>query len=538
MPGTATFVLHSHLPYCRLAGRWPHGEEWFHQAMLECYLPLIRSFRTLASEVNGSLGVTMNMTPVLTEQMCDELMREHFREFLREHIDRAHMDIARFSGTGGLPEKTARFHYERYLGLERFYEDEIKADPVRALRELEDSGHIEIASSAATHGYLPLLDNDHAVRFQVQAGVQSHMRNFGRRPKAFWLPECAYEPGLERFLAEAELDVFFVETHLVTGGRARGKALGGVAGPYPEMQQIVSEPAEVRDHHGTTFRPYQVGNSNVAAFARNEKTGQQVWSAANGYPGDEAYREFHKRDAQTGLHYWRVTGRQVDLGDKQEYDPEIAAERVRGHADHFRDLVKSELYMYEQGAHRPGAVVSAYDTELFGHWWLEGVQWLERTILLLARDENVQLATASEALRLNPPTESITLPEGSWGNGGDHRTWLNPDTEWTWPEIHARQRRAETLLAETNDATKQLARELLLLQSSDWQFLMTTGQAHDYAVERFNTHMARFDDLASGIETGSPGLDGLVAEYAALDNPFPQIQPELYTAPAPEHSRT
>jgi 1,4-alpha-glucan branching enzyme len=532
LTGTATFVLHSHLPYCRLAGRWPHGEEWLHQALLECYLPLIRSFRRLAGEIDGSLGVTINMTPILAEQIGDELMREHFREFLQKHIDRARSDVSRFTTNGGLRAKTARFHLDRYLALQAFYENEINADPLNALRALEASGHIEIASSAATHGYLPLLRDDDAVRFQIQTGLQSHLRNFGRKARSFWLPECAYKPGLERFLDEAGVKTFFVETHLVTGGRARGKAMQPMVGPYGELPSspAVARPlASPEEHGGTTFRPYWVGESGVAVLARNERTGLQVWSASHGYPGDGVYREFHKKDSESGLHYWRLTGRDVDLGDKADYDPEPARAKASEHAAHFRDLVKTELYLYEAGAREPGSVVAAYDTELFGHWWLEGVEWLEQTIRLLARDEQVTLATAAEVVSGDPPSARIDLPEGSWGAGGDHRTWQNEGTAWTWPEIYSRQHRAEPLLRFGNDASRQLARELLLLQSSDWQFLMTTGQAHDYAMERFNAHCARFDALAKAIETGDPALGGLVAELSALDNPFPDINPLLYS---------
>jgi 1,4-alpha-glucan branching enzyme len=530
--GSATFVLHSHLPYCRLAGRWPHGEEWLHEATLECYLPLLIGFRLLSREIPGSLGVTINMTPILSEQLADPLMREHFREYLANRIERARADTVRFAGKG-LREKTARFHYERYLATQAFYEDELHADVLAGLTELEASGHIEIATSAATHGYLPLLDDEDAVRFQVQTGVSSHIRNFGRAPRSFWLPECAYKPGIERFLEEAGIKVFFVETHLVTGGSARGKTLGGMLGPYPETERPVRKPASLEEHNGTTFRPYLVGNSNVSVFARNEKSGLQVWSASHGYPGDAAYREFHKKEAVSGLHYWRVTGPGVDLAEKSEYDPEIAVNRTQDHARHFADLVATELCMFENGTGEPGTVLSAYDTELFGHWWLEGVQWLEWTIRGLAADPNVRLTSAGDNVAHDPPTAAIDLPEGSWGAGGDHRTWMNDETAWTWPEIYRRQDRARPLLDEVTPATKQLARELLLLQSSDWQFLMTTGQAHNYAIARFNSHAARFDELASAIESNSPGLAALNTEYEWLDNPFPRIDPLIYSRHRP-----
>ena len=532
MTGTATFILHTHLPYCRLAGRWPHGEEWLHEATLECYLPLIRSFRRLAAEIDGPLGVTINMTPILAEQIRDPLMREHFREYLAGRIGRARADVSRFARVETWRLPTAEFHLARYQAIRAFYEDEIGADPLRALRELEASGHIEIATSAATHGYLPLLLDDDAIRFQVRTGVDSHIRNFGREPRSFWLPECAYRPGLEQYLEEAGIRVFFVETHLVTGGKARGKAAGGMLGPYPELDQFARRPAlKTEDdgtHQGTTFRPYLVGQSSVAVFARNEQTGKQVWSADHGYPGDAAYREFHKKDGESGLHYWRVTGPGVDLGEKASYNPTVASERTTEHAAHFVELLNRELYLYESSAGSPGAVVSAYDTELFGHWWLEGVDWLEKAIRGLSADAGVRLTSAGDAVMANPPTETIELPEGSWGGGGDHRTWLNDETAWTWPEIYGRQDRARRLLTVDTLPSRQLARELLLLQSSDWQFLMTTGQAHDYAIQRFQSHARRFDALADAIEHHSTGVEPLASEYHALDNPFDAINPRSF----------
>ncbi len=531
--GNAAFVLHTHLPYCRLAGRWPHGEEWLHEAMLECYLPLVRALRQLAREVAGPLGVTINVTPILAEQIADPLMQEHFREYMGGRIRRAREDEERFRAGGGLRAQTAIFHRRRYEATQRLYEDELKGAPLAALAALEASGHIEIATSAATHGYLPLLDNEAAVRFQVKTGVETHERHFGRPPRSFWLPECAYEPGLERYLEEAGIQVFFVETHLVTGGRARGKAAGDAVGPYGDVGGLASGAVELPAGPGTTFRAYGAGASRVAVMARNERTGRQVWSARDGYPGDGAYREFHKKDGTSGLHYWRVTGEGIDLGDKAEYDPDGARAVARDHAAHFHGVIRSEMAAHREGSGEPGIVLMAYDTELFGHWWLEGIDWLEDTIRSLAADREVELASAADYVANHRPGETITLPEGSWGLGGDHRTWLNPATEWTWPEIHGRQLRAGTMLKDSTRATRQLARELLLLQSSDWQFLMTTGQAHDYAVERFQGHLARFDRLAAAIETRSPTLDSLVDEIEALDNPFPTIDPALYAAGAP-----
>jgi len=535
--GYVTFVLHTHLPYCRLAGRWPHGEEWLHEAILESYLPLIRAFRRTAGAPGRSLGVTMNVTPILAEQLRDPLVLDHFRAYLSERIRTASLDVDRFAGSPGLRPTTAQFHRERYQAIQSFFEDEIRGDLLGALAGLEADGHIEIATSAATHGYLPLLRDDAAIRFQVETGIASHVRNFGRRPRSFWLPECAYRPGLETFLDDAGIKVFFAESNLVTGGSSKGKALGGMIGLYPESRPAAAPVAAGGPARpGTTFRAYSVGQSSVAVLARNERTGLQVWSAEHGYPGDPAYREFHKKDDSGGLHYWRVTGPKVGLGDKAEYDPEVARRVAMGHASHFAGVVKGEIDAYAAGTGEPGIVLSAYDTELLGHWWLEGVDWLEATLRTLGADPDIDLVTAADFVATRPGLDMIDLPEGSWGAGGDHGTWINDQTAWTWPELAARQARARTLLSESTPATRQLARELLLLQSSDWQFLMTTGQAHDYAVERFRSHMDRFDRLASAIETHDNSLDPLVAEYEYLDNPFPAVDPSLYASHAPIQS--
>jgi 1,4-alpha-glucan branching enzyme len=93
--------------------------------------------------------------------------------------------------------------------------------------------------------------------------------------------------------------------------------------------------------------------------------------------------------------------------------------------------------------------------------------------------------------------------------GGKHFTWDNVDTHWMWPIIHAAEARLERLAATHQraegvllDVLSQAARELLLLQSSDWPFLVTTGEAAEYAIERFREHAERFDRLATLAESG------------------------------------
>lgn len=546
--GAFTFVLHSHLPYARMAGRWPHGEEWIHEAATDTYLPLLAALHDLAAE-GVRYRLTISITPVLAEQLADPDVLRNLGAYLADLRDRAASDIDRFERAGDSARAAvAAFYRVRYAWLLDQLTARFGGDIIGAFRWLQDNGYAEIATSAATHGYLPLFARDSSIYAQVRTGVRAYQRHFGRKPASFWLPECAYRParanddgtrspGIEEFLEGQGLTAFFVETHMVLGGNPVGKAAGDAFGPYGEVARrytiphVTPRPASEQ----TTFQPYWVNRPGVAAIARNLATGLQVWSADHGYPGDFVYREFHKKDDQSGLRYWRVTGPRVELGDKAPYDPAPAHGRAHDHARHFAGLVEQQVAQYRASSGRYGIVSAAYDTELFGHWWFEGTTWIKEVLRHLAASDVVALTGAAQFVREHPPEDVITLPEGSWGQQGTHFTWMNADTQWMWPIINGAQRRIEEIVARHGatagaaDALRQLARELLLLESSDWPFLVTTGQARAYAELRFTQHAERFDALAAQIERGAVDRS-LVEDLAERDKLFPDIEIQDFAA--------
>jgi 1,4-alpha-glucan branching enzyme len=551
--GAFTFVLHSHLPYCRRAGRWPHGEEWIHEATSETYLPLIDALRRLRHE-GVAARLTLGLTPVLVEQLADRSVIENLIAFMTERRMRADDDIGRFERALE-PDRarTALWYRDRYDSLLRLLHDDLGGDIIGAFRDLQNAGMIEIATSAATHGYLPLMARDATIRAQIGTGARAYRRHFGCAPRSFWLPECAYRPayhtegqasgsirpGLETFLAEAGVRVFFVETHTIEGGRPVGKAAGDAVGVYGEILRrwVAPLPPSSEPTSHDTYQPYWVTQPEVAVIGRNSRTGIQVWSAQQGYPGEPRYREFHKRDGVSGLHYWRVTGPDVDLGDKQLWSAHEAFHHACMHADHFSDLVTGLLVDYRREHGDGGIIAAAFDTELFGHWWFEGVDWFYEVLRRLAARPQVTVTTAGDYIAQHPPAVVLNLPESSWGEGGGHFVWDNADTRWMWPIIHAAEARIERLAdrcaaaaGPLREVADQAAREALLLQSSDWPFLITTGQARDYAIERFRTHVARFDRLCDLAESGPPAEEAvrLAREYYELDNIFPDIDLTLF----------
>lgn len=553
--GAFTFVLHTHLPYARLAGRWPHGEEWIHEAATETYIPLLETLYDLKDE-GVNFHITFDITPVLAEQLVDPDVLAHLDQYLDDRIAAAEKDIAYFQA----PESEditlfglAVWYKAWFKRIKASFTTRFERDIIGAFRRLQDDGCIEIITSAATHAYLPLLARDSSIDAQIKTAIQSHTRLFGRAPTGIWLPECAYRPayvtesgqqrpGLEQVLAENGLKFFFSETHTVTGGQPVGVAAGEVIGPYSYIKRRYAIPANpalvVPERPATTYKPYFVsdtsdsaaeGHSNVVVIGRNNRTGMQVWSADQGYPGDFDYREFHKKAGTSGIQYWRVTGVGVDLGEKDAYHPDWADYKIDQHAEHFTNLVGDLLREYQNKTGEAGLITSNYDTELFGHWWFEGVLWLGKVLRYLASRPEIELTTVGDYLKNHPPTETLMIPEGSWGSNGTHFTWDNIETHWMWEPIAEAERRMEMLVASfetTSDdeltVLRQTARELLLLQSSDWPFLVTTGQAREYAIQRFSQHLERFNKLADSLEKGKPDTQ-LAAEYWELDKIFPDI---------------
>lgn len=555
--GAFTFVLHSHLPYARQAGMWPHGEEWVHEGLAETYIPLLNALYDLDEE-DVPFQLTVGITPILAEQLADPLIADHFVIYASERAAWAAADVDRFEAAGDPAMRDlARYFHHWYARTLSSFQDRYQRDVIGAFKKLQDKGRIEISTCAATHGYLPLLARDSSIYGQLATGVSSYRRHFGRAPKAIWLPECAYRPayieetpdgevrrpGLESFLAALGIHVFFSETHTVEGGQPVGKAAGESAiGPYGEVTRryAVTLSPEEQSEPGTTYRPYWVGDAagEVAVLGRNNRTGQQVWSGQFGYPGDFAYREFHRKDGVSGMQYWRIGGPGVGLGEKPLYDPAVAQEHLREQASHYVSLVEELLNDYWNEHGEQGVIASNYDTELFGHWWFEGVDWLKEVLRGLARSETVELTTASRMIDEQTPDRVMVLPESSWGAGGNHFTWLNIDTEWMWPPIHEAERRMEALVARYPDAEgakeellNQVSRELLLLQSSDWPFLVTTGQAKEYASQRFMEHVDRFRTLAAMAENDAPLTEAeqkQLAELRERDNPFPMVDYRVF----------
>jgi 1,4-alpha-glucan branching enzyme len=518
--GDLCLVLHCHLPFVRHPERRFFLEEhWLYEGITETYLPLLDMFEHL--EEDGAEGsVTLSLTPTLVAMLRDPLLMERYEHHLERMCELARREVERTRRDPDFGPVTG-FYHDRLERLHYLFVRTCGRDLVGRFAALEDKGRIEIIGCAATHGLLPhLAVAPECVRAQIEVGVAEHRRQFGRPPRGLWLPECGYFEGLDRELARAGIRYFFVDAHAFTSA---------------------SSPPR-RGLYAPLFCP-----AGPAAFARDQETGVQVWSAREGYPGDTVYRDFYRDIGfdldldyvgawldpagvrhMTGFKYHRITGA---TDHKEPYRRDAALRAASRHADHFVGNRRLQLEHLARSADRRPLVVSMYDAELFGHWWFEGPEWLELVLRRLPAI-GARATTPWRYLEENPSGQVAEPSTSSWGERGYYDVWLSGQNDWIVPPLHDAGRRMIALAAErgarqdplARRALAQAGRELLLAQASDWPFILRQHTSTGYARRRVREHLERFDRLASGLEAGAPDA-ALVAELEQRDNLFPDLDP-------------
>jgi 1,4-alpha-glucan branching enzyme len=453
--GRLAVVLHSHMPYVEGYGTWPFGEEWLWEAMASSYLPLLGLLRDGAP-------LTLSLTPVLCDQLEAPGVPERFRAFLTDMRRTTHALDAEGSREGGradLAEEIERAAQDYERALATF--DAIEGDLVGALAPYA------AWTSSATHAVLPLLATTAGVRLQLLAGIDAHRARFGDWNGGFWLPECAHGPWLDGLLEEAGVHASCVDLTDVFGrGDPRHlRPLATEAGPL--LVPIDREVVEL------------------------------VWHD-EGYPSHGAYRDYHHH---TTHHHkpW--------ANDGSVYDRERALVRARADAQAFVARVRERV---ADG----GLCVCALDTELLGHWWYEGVDWL-RFVVEEAGDLLVHLDAA--LAQAEPAPAPGELPVTTWGTPRDLSTWSGPAVA----DMAFAARDAELrVVAKGAAAGARALRELVALQASDWAFLASREAAGPYARERHSGHLAALQDaLAAG------GGDDAVRNLAPKISHAPLLAP-------------
>lgn len=519
--GYQLLVLHAHLPYVRHEGYNPKflEENWLNEAILETYIPLIQTFRRLKNE-SVNFKITMTFTPTLCSMLNDLYLQKNFLSYIDKLIELANLEIKRTSFDPHL-NYLSKYYLHKFVETKKLFL-EVDQNLIQAFKEFILSGNLEVITCTATHCFLPLFESEpSSVYAQIKIGKKAHKEFWGADPRGIWLAECGYFPNVERVLADNGIRYFFVDTH-------------GIANSVPRPKYNI-------------FSPVEVG-SGVFAFARDMESSSQVWSSVHGYPGDFRYREYYRdigfdsefdyiKDyvhptgirVNTGIKYHRITGK---TNSKEYYQPDWAIEACGTHAEDFlKARIAQAEKIYSENS-RPAVIVSPYDAELFGHWWYEGPMFLEFLFKKMHFDQDkIESAHPMQIISKIGKIQTVKMDFCSWGEDGYSDVWLNKGNAWIYRHIMEctiLMDRYANEFKNTEDPLKrkilnQMARELLLLQSSDWPFIMRMGTMVTYANKRVNVHTNLFYKLEAELNNAEPNLE-LIANIEKEHPIFPNIK--------------
>jgi 1,4-alpha-glucan branching enzyme len=493
--GYLALLLHAHLPFVRnTAYEFCVEEKWLFEALTESYIPLLINWERLAKE-KIPFQLTLSLSPTLLSMLTANNLVERYGRYLSLQYDLANREIERTAEDPRFKE-IAIFYHDRISLIKKTFYDKYHGDIITPLKRLALQEHLELITTCATHGYLPLMLTEESRRAQIRVGIELFRDIFGWSPQGFWLPECGYVPGLEKILYGEGIQYFIIAGH-------------GFLNSVSPSTYSTNIPATI---------------NGVTVFGINDAALKQVWDSKTGFPADCDYREFYRdigNDLEyeyiapylvaglrgdTGFKYYRVTSK---AAYKEVYQPDRAQTKIKQHACLFVAERYRQLRQWMKNTPVKPIITVPYDAELFGHWWFEGPDWIAEVLHLTAASEStIQTATFSKYLAKYPAYQKINLTLSSWGEGGYSRYWLNPKNDWIYPHFHQAEKVMQQLSETINQpnslqerALNQAGRELVLAQSSDWPFILTNGSVPDYARRRIQMHLEKFFLLSQELKT-------------------------------------
>ena len=511
--GHLAIVLHAHLPYVRSEEPGSLEEDWFFQALVECYLPLLETLEVASNSKDQVPKITIGLSPTLLSLLEDKVLKNRFHQWVRLRLE--------VINSLKTENKKAALHLKNHLQHQLESWERCQGNLIGRFDKLQTLKVIDILTCAATHGYLPLLrENPETVRAQLKTAVREHKRLFKNSPLGIWLPECAYYEGLDEIMAESGLRYAVLDGH-------------GLLNADPRPRYGLYAPICTK--------------RGVAFFGRDSESTLPVWSAREGYPGNPSYREFHrdlgwdlsiedlkrigiKEKRPLGIKLFKISSKDTSLENKEAYDPQDAKKTVEKDAENYLKERKKQLVKLEESMKIEPLLIAPFDAELFGHWWFEGPQFLSQ-LFIKSKKEGIKLITLKEALQSKSQIQLCNPSPSSWGQGGFHNYWLNESNAWIVHQWSKAGREMVNICSkgiqkESNiKIIKQAGRELLLFQSSDWSFILKSGTTTDIAKDRINLHIKRFWMLINAFKDKEIIEKKILEEIEKEDCIFPLISP-------------
>jgi 1,4-alpha-glucan branching enzyme len=516
-------VLNAHLPFVRHPEANMFFEEtWLFEAIDETYLPLLRVFHRL-EEKNIPFKLTMSLSPTLVSMLADKLLQERYRRYLDNKIELGRKEIQRTKGT--VEQQLAQMYLDQFEQNKHDFNEIYVGNILKGFQYFQKSGHLDLITSLASYPFAPLYQAyPKNIRGQLQLAIETHYQYFGSEPAGIWLAENGFYPGLDAIIAKTRIKFVFLAVHGVLLGEPR---------PNHGVLQPIRTPA------------------GLVGFARHLASSNDVWDKDYGYPSDPVYREFYRdigydlpldyikpylysgdNPSSTGYKYYRITGK---TNQKEYYNPEAALLKVKEHASNFLYNRRQTVERLQKAGHKFEPIFNIpLDAELFGHWWFEGVNWLEELFTQAQDMPQVEFVRPVD-LALDASYQTVSPIFSSWGTGGFAEVWLDGANDWIYRHTYRVIDRFFELVRRFPDETgrreralNQAAREMVLAQASDWPLMLKMGVTIDYAQRRIKEHISNFNQIYDSLSGNKLDTEWLTT-LEKKNNIFPRLDYRIFS---------
>ncbi|MDR0386906.1 MAG: DUF1957 domain-containing protein [Treponema sp.] len=499
-------------------------EQWFFEALSDTYLPLLEVFDHLERD-HVPFRLAISFSPLLCYMLQDECLIRHYLSYVDKQIEFGVWEMERTENDPDL-YALARFYYDRAVDKRILFTERYEGNILNVFNYYQKKGRLEILTTAATHAFLPIYTGyPEAVQAQIEVALSSFRRTFGKSPHGFWLPELGWSPELDAYLRAYSFNYTIADTH---------------AG-------ILRNPKTSRG----SFYPVKTPSQTLVLF-RDFRASRDIQDAETGYRLSSVYRDYHA-DAgfelptgmiapflnarlgrvRTGYVYHTNGGRGQK---KQVYDPALAANLVREQALSFLDARYSALCeAAELGGEEPVSLC-AYDADTFGRFWFEGPRFLETLFREGAARQDVHFMTPGEYFgKQDRQGIAALMPEfSSWGFNGYAESWIDASNDWMYPHVmRSLERMLELAERFPNDtglkerALNQAAREILLVQASDWPRMLYNQEHAGYARNQIEMALRNFTTIYEALGSNYISTEWLT-NLERRHNFFPNINYRVF----------
>ncbi len=520
-----SLVLNAHLPFIRHPElSWVPEERYLFERLSDTYIPFLKMLDHLDSD-RIPYKIAISFSPTLCHMLNDELLIKRYLAYVDRQIEFGLHELDRTSGDPEL-NNLARYYYDKSVDDKILFTERYQKNILGVFELFQKKGKIEFLTTSATHAFLPFYTGfPESIQSQIEVALASHRTYFDKNPLGFWLPELGWSPELDEYLRAYNI--------LYTVVNTPGLILGN---PPPKCG---------------SFYPVKTP-AGVEVFSNDFYSMKDLWDEDEGFSRDPVYRDYASDVGYeipnkelvpfiqpgwpripTGYKYW---SRGRENKTSRIYNMKDAQKKAREHAKLFLDNRAGRLHRASKYVDRPPLSLWTSNMDEFGHFWYEGITFLDQLFRESAKRNDIQFVLPGDYISNQPVNSYQTMtPEfSSWGTNGYAETWLDSSNDWVYRHISRSISRMIELAERFPDDTglkeralNQAAREILLIQASDWPEMISCDKNADYAKNQLESSLRNFTTIYEALGSNYISTEWLTS-LEKRNNIFPSINYRVF----------